>query len=329
MNLISLGVAVVVSGVTSLLLARYLSVKMRQLGITGQDNHKVDKRVTAEMGGLAVLVAMFPAVLVLYALGFGVDETSVLILATLSLVGVIGIVDDTVGVRQRYKPFLVAAASFPLAYLLIGRTTMALPIIGYVPLGLLYPLVIVPVAVATSANFANLLAGFNGLETGIAVVGLFTVSGMAWFNGAQEVAALGFILTAAFAGLLALNWYPAKIFPGDTGTLLAGAAIATVGLAGGVETAAIILSVPAALDFTLKALTRRPFQGRKDHGNTTVDPSGLLSPPPYPALAHAFMRVGVVREKDVVRSLLGMELLYAVLAVVGQLWALQLLGGIL
>ena len=95
------------------------------------------------------------------------------------------------------------------------------------------------------------------------------------------------------------------------------------------ETAAIILSVPAALDFTLKALNRRPFQGRNDHGNTKVGPSGILIPPPYPALAHAFMRVGTTTERGVVRSLLGMVALYAVLAVIGQLWAFQMLGGAL
>jgi UDP-N-acetylglucosamine--dolichyl-phosphate N-acetylglucosaminephosphotransferase len=319
LNLLAVLVAVLVSGIVAYWLSRFLSVRLKRMGISGVDVHKPDAPETAEMGGLAVLLALIPGTLLLAVLNSGIDTRFLLAFLTIALVGCIGVADDTLGIRQRVKPLLIVLASIPMMYLLAARSSIELPLIGSIPLGILYPLVVVPLAITTSANFTNLLAGFNGLEAGIATIGLTTISVLAWANGAFEIATLGLLLSAAYAGFLVLNWYPAKIFPGDTGTLMAGGALAVIGLAGGVATAAIILSIPAAMDFTLKMLSRTPFQGRKDYGNTSVDSRGILSPPPYQALAHAFMRVGSLSEKKLVMSLLGMEGAYAVLAVFVQL----------
>ncbi len=319
MNLAALPVAVSVSGVMAYGLTRILSVRLKRMGISGVDVHKPDAPETAEMGGLAVLLALLPGILVLAVLQFGLDSPFLLVFLTIALVGCIGIADDIFAIRQRVKPAMIVVVSIPVMYLLQARSSIELPVIGAIPLGILYPLIAVPLAVATLANFTNLLAGFNGLEAGVATIGLTTISALAWANGAFEVATLGWLLAAAYAGFLVLNWFPAKIFPGDTGTLMAGAAIAVIGLAGGVETAAIILSIPAALDFTLKLLSKKPFQGRKDHGNSSVDSRGILSPPPYQALAHAFMRVDSMTEKRLVTSILVMEGAYALLAVLVQL----------
>jgi len=318
MNFVLLSAASALSAAVAYFLTRYLSVKMRTLGITGVDIHKPDAPERAEMGGLAVLAAAFAGCAVLLVGGLGFGSMILGALATLGLVGCVGIVDDALAIRQRTKPALLVVASIPLAYSLLGRSVIVLPLMGTVQLGLLYPLIVVPLAVTTSSNFTNILAGFNGLEAGIATIGLATVSGLAWLNGAPEIAAFGLVMSAAFVGFLALNWFPAKIFPGDTGTLISGAALATVGLVGGVEAAAVIVSIPAAIDFTLKMLSRNPFQGRKKFGNTSVDSAGLLSPPPYPALAHAFLRVGRLSEKRLVATILAMEALYAIVAIYVQ-----------
>jgi UDP-N-acetylglucosamine--dolichyl-phosphate N-acetylglucosaminephosphotransferase len=318
MNSVAIIAGVVVTGASAFVLSKVLAPRLKKIGMSGLDIHKPDKPETAEMGGLAVLLAIFPGVATLLILGYNPGTELLACLLTLTLVGLIGILDDIYAIRQRYKPILVVLASAPVMYVLEFRNSISLPIVGSVPVGILYPLIIVPVAITTSANFSNLLAGFNGLEGGIATISLTTVSALAWINGAEEVAALGFVLASAFFGFLLLNWYPAKLFPGDTGTLLSGAGLAVVGVAGGVEAAAIILSIPAAMDFTLKMVSRHPFQGRKVHGNTTVGPDGVLNPPAYPALAHAFMRVDRVSEKGIVVTLLAMELVYAALAVLGQ-----------
>jgi UDP-N-acetylmuramyl pentapeptide phosphotransferase/UDP-N-acetylglucosamine-1-phosphate transferase len=96
---------------------------------------------------------------------------------------------------------------------------------------------------------------------------------------------------------------------------MAGAAIAVIGILARIEFEAIVLSIPAAMDFSLKAMQKRPFGGRKIHGDTSVDKDGTLKPPGYPSLAHAFMTVSPIKEKGLVLSLLSMEGLFALIAI--------------
>ena len=300
-------------------MARYEIRTFPSRGISGIDIHKADRPVRAEMGGLAVLVAMAVASTVFLGLDYGADGSPVLFAAvasTVVLTGLVGVADDVLEISQKVKPFLIVVAAVPLMLYLSQRAFIFIPLLGSIHLGLLYPLVAVPLAITTSANFSNLLAGFNGLEAGCAAISLGTMSLLSDLYGHPTVAVLGAILTFAYVGFLALNWYPAKIFPGDSGTLMSGAALAAMGLASGLEFEAIVLSVPAAMDFALKMMHRRPFKQRHVLGNTSVRPDGTLDPAPYPALVHAFMKVSPIRERELVVSVLATEALFAVVAIV-------------
>jgi UDP-N-acetylglucosamine--dolichyl-phosphate N-acetylglucosaminephosphotransferase len=298
--------------------ARFESRIFPSMGISGIDIHKSDTPVRAEMGGLAVLVALAAGSILYLGLDFGGDGPSALFAATAStivLTGLVGVADDIVELSQKFKPFFIVAASAPLMIYLLGRAYIYVPLLGDVHLGLLYPLVAVPLAITTSANFSNLLAGFNGLEAGCAAISLGTMSLLSDVTGHPTVAILGLILAFAYIGFLMLNWYPAKIFPGDTGTLMAGAAVAAIGLASGLEFEAVVLSIPAAMDFALKMVNRNPFKQRRIFGHTRVRPDGTLDPAPYPALVHAFMKVSPIKERDLVLSVLAMQALFALVAI--------------
>jgi len=310
--------AVAVALVTSYSIAKFEIRSFPARGISGVDVHKPDRPVRAEMGGLAVLAALALASLFYFGIDFTLDGPPVLFAAaasTVVLTGMVGVADDTHELSQRFKPLLIVAASAPLMLALAGRTSITFPILGNVHLGILYSVVAVPLAITTSANFSNLLAGFNGLEAGSATISLGTMTFISEVTGHPTVAAFGMILTAAYLGFLFLNWYPAKIFPGDTGTLVAGAALAAMGLAAGLEFEAIILSVPAAMDFSLKAIDRRPFKQRHVFGNAVVGLDGILEPAPYPALVHAFMKVSPLDERGLVISVLALQAVFALLAV--------------
>jgi len=311
--------AAAVAMVTAYSMARFESRAFPSLGISGVDIHKVDRPVRAEMGGLAVLVAMAAASSLYFGLEYGEDGGAVLfaaVAATVALTGLIGVADDMLEISQKVKPFLIVVASIPLMLYLSQRAFIYIPLLGSVHLGLLYPLVAVPLAITTSANFSNLLAGFNGLEAGCAAISLGTMSVLCDYFGHPTVAVLGMIMTFAYVGFLVLNWYPAKIFPGDSGTLMAGAALAAMGLASGLEFEAIVLSIPAAMDFGLKMMYRRPFKQRHVLGNTKVRADGTLDPAPYPAFVHAFMKVSPIDERGLVLSVLASEALFAVAAAV-------------
>jgi UDP-N-acetylglucosamine--dolichyl-phosphate N-acetylglucosaminephosphotransferase len=293
-------------------------VKFPALGISGVDIHKSEGPVRAEMGGLAVLIALAAASAVYLGFNLTWFDPSVLFAAaawTIMLTGLVGVADDVVGLSQMFKPFLIVAASIPLMLCLLSRDSIFIPEIGSIHLGLLYPLVAVPLAVTTSANFSNLLAGFNGLEAGCAAISLGTMAFLSGITGHPNVAVLGCIATFAYIGFFTLNWYPAKIFPGDTGTLMAGAALAALGLASGLEFEAIVLSIPAAMDFALKMMHRHPFKQRHIFGNARIRADGTLEPAGYPAVVHAFMRVSPITEEGLVVSLMAMQAVFAALAI--------------
>lgn len=307
---------VITSGIT-MYLSRFLSFKFKKMGMTGIDVHKPNKPVTAEMGGLAVLIGVGAGSLVFYLLE--PESVSFLLLAgllTILLVGIVGLIDDLISIRQRYKPFLVGAMTIPLVIALFGKSTVPLPLVGSIPFGILYPLIVVPLGVTTSANLSNMLAGFNGLEAGVATIGLGVLTLLSALERHYVGLIIGSLFLAGYLGFLFLNWYPAKIFPGDTGTLMSGAAIATIGLTSGLVFAAVVVSIPAALDFTLKMLSRNPFSARKIHGDAIVGEDGILQPPNYAALSHVFMRMTSMTEKSLVNSLLFMEGVYGILAVI-------------
>ena len=310
------------TGLVSFRMSSFLSQRFKAMGITGIDIHKLNKPVTAEMGGVAVVVALFFGAGVLILLDGAADALFLSGVATIALAGLIGIADDHFVLRQRTKAVLVALASFPLSYYLLGGTNIVIsfPFIGAVSFGILTSILIVPFALTTSANFANMLAGFNGMEAGIATIAVGTLTFLAAVRGMWEGAALGVLLLCAYVGFLALNWYPAKIFPGDTGTLMFGAGLVTIGIISNLEFAAIVLSMPAAFDFSLKMISRRPFGQRKLIGNSSVNADETLHPADYPALVHAFMRVAPTTEKSLVRWVLLMEAVYAVLAVALTFW---------
>ncbi|MDA4113041.1 MAG: hypothetical protein OK474_03245 [Thaumarchaeota archaeon] len=314
MNLLILAGVGVLSGLLSYVVARYLSVKFVEMEITGNDIHKPGKPVTAEMGGLSVLLAFLIGSVVIMIVS---DDPITLVagVATVAGAGLVGVADDLTNMKQRYKPFLIAAAAIPLMYVLWGPHNIEIPLIGSLPVGYIFPLAVVPFAVAISANFTNMLAGFNGLETGSAILAIGALTLLAVVKGSFAATVIGVILVGGYLGFLKLNWYPAKIFPGDTGTLMAGAGIASIAVLAGLEFAAIIVSIPAGIDFALKMVARRPFSGRKIFGNTRIDEEGHLNAASYPALVHSFMKAEPTTERGLVVSVLGMEAVYAVLAI--------------
>ncbi|MDA4123779.1 MAG: hypothetical protein OK456_11425 [Thaumarchaeota archaeon] len=315
MNLPAIAVVGALAAALSYLSARYFSKKFVKMGMTGNDIHKPGRPVTAEMGGVSVLLAFFTGSVVLM---FATSDPSLPLLAgvaTVSGAGLVGVADDMTNMRQRYKPFLIGAAALPLTYALWGPNAIVVPILGSLPVGYIFPLLVVPVAVAISANFTNMLAGFNGLEAGSAAIAIGALTFLAAYRGSYPATVIGALLVSGYLGFLVLNWYPAKIFPGDVGTLIAGAGIATIAVLAGLEFAAIVVSIPAGIDFALKMIARRPFGGRRIFGDTTIDGKGNLVAPSYPALVHALMRAEPTGERGLVESVLGMQALYAALAI--------------
>ena len=194
---------------------------------------------------------------------------------------------------------------------------MVIPLLGVIDLWIFYPLVVIPIGVTVAANAVNMLAGFNGLEVGLGIVAMGSLAIVAACLG--EVTSLILLLSGlgALLGCLYFNWYPAKIFVGDVGTLTIGAIIAAAVIVGNFEIAGIIVIIPYAVDFLFKAANRFPksFGELRDDGKLHCPANGPVG------LGQFIMKVaGGIHERTLVLVLMGIEAMFGVLAVALYLW---------
>jgi UDP-N-acetylglucosamine--dolichyl-phosphate N-acetylglucosaminephosphotransferase len=288
---------------------------LRQRGIVGKDMHKPDRPGVPEMGGMLFVVGFAAGIITMVAFNTFLSRflsiSLVYVLAAFSVVMVaalIGIIDDLMRLRQGIKAITPLFAAFPLVAVRAGDTSMSLPFLGQVDFGIIYSLVLVPLGVAGAANAVNMLAGFNGEEAGVGMVAVASLAAIAYLN--HETAAF-LLLIAALGALLATlyyNWYPSKIFIGDVGTLSIGGIIASAVIMGNFELAGIIVIIPYAIDFVIKAKNRFPTSSYE--GSWAIYRGGKLYCPETGPVGLGLLIVkltGGTRECNVALILMGLE----------------------
>ncbi len=231
---------------------------------------------------------------------------------------IIGMIDDLLGwrtgIRQSKKVLLTFLIPVPLMVINAGQNTMAFPFLGTIDIGLLYPLLIIPIGMIGASNAFNMLAGYNGLEAGMGVVILSTLGLIAYSNGNTVAAVIAVTTVSALVALLYFNKYPAKVFPGDTLTYPVGAIVAIVAILGNMEKSAVILFSLYYIEFLLKA---RGKLREQSYGMLLDDGSLAVRDKVYsiPHIAILFLRKikGSAYEKEVVLVVL---LFQAVIALV-------------
>jgi UDP-N-acetylglucosamine--dolichyl-phosphate N-acetylglucosaminephosphotransferase len=297
----------------------HLIPKLKVAKIMGQDMSKSGKPKVPEMGGLAIVGGFVVGVLLAIALTtFSLLEEPVNLayilagLSTILIMALIGIIDDLFIMRQRTKALLPVFAALPLVAVKAGVTTMTLPLLGPTDFGILYVLVLIPVAITGAANATNMLAGFNGLEAGLGLVMTGTVGVVSYLTGSVEATVLSFAMFGALLAFIRYNWCPAKILIGDIGTLCIGASIATIVILGNIEKVGIILIAPFVFELVLKARSRFEAESWCEFKNNL-----LVCPSKHEVygLGRLVMYLsGGIRERNLVLTLITFELVFAVLA---------------
>ena len=268
-----------------LLLPKWIRV-CRKVGLLWEDMNKFGHpKNVASSGGVVVVMSFVFGVLVYVALKtfvFGGTVRALEIFSLLSVVlilGISGLVDDLLGWKNgglsvRIRLLLAFAASVPLVVINAGVHSMSVPFFGVVNFGILYPLVLIPFAVAGVSTTYNFLAGFNGLEAGQGILVLGFLSFVAYVSGSPWLAVVGLCMVGALVGFYIFNKVPAKVFPGDSLTYAIGALIAGMAILGNFEKIALVVFVPYLIEMILKLRG-----GLKKHSFGIPDKNGNLKMP--------------------------------------------------
>jgi UDP-N-acetylmuramyl pentapeptide phosphotransferase/UDP-N-acetylglucosamine-1-phosphate transferase len=207
-----------------------VAVLKRLIDLPSEDR-KVHKRAIPTIGGIII----YAATLFAFSLWYNIDDLQgeylqinesvkefKILVATSLVLFFVGVKDDIIGTAPVKKLF--ANILVGLILILMGDIRITglhgvfgvneIPLWGSIFLSLFTYIVVV--------NAMNLIDGIDGLAAGVGFIAA-SVFGL-WFVFANEytLASLSFSLSGALLGFLIFNFSPAKIFMGDSGSLIIG-----------------------------------------------------------------------------------------------------------
>jgi UDP-GlcNAc:undecaprenyl-phosphate/decaprenyl-phosphate GlcNAc-1-phosphate transferase len=210
----------------------------RVLGVVDEplERRRIHALPVPRLGGLALFLGLFiPA---LAFLDLARPYRGILLGAALATT--VGMVDDFRGLPWWAKlGGQVASAAVPVSLgVTIDRFTF--PFVGIQQLPGWVGVALALVWIVTIMNMVNFLDGLDGLAAGICGISGATFAVIALSLGKPDAAVLSAIVAGASLGFLRQNFYPARIFMGDSGALLLGFALAAVSIQGLLKTAATV-----------------------------------------------------------------------------------------
>ena len=212
----------------------------------GPESH-LKKQGTPTMGGIIIMLGIGIVTIAAYIYYRTVDvELARNLLPILGLTigfGAIGFIDDfkklvlknTKGLKPSYKMLglLIISVAYVIyliyvlkigtqTYIPIWKQYIDLPIYLYIPFAIL--------VILGTTNAVNLTDGIDGLASSVSAIILTCLTVIGIMFGQPEISVFGSIVIGAVLGFLMFNLHPAKVFMGDTGSLLLGGVISAIAL---------------------------------------------------------------------------------------------------
>ena len=229
----------VVACVIVVLLTPAVGGMARMLGVVDRPGaRRLNRTPVPRLGGLALFLGIFVPALAFLDL---TRETRGLLLGA-AVATTVGAIDDFRGLAWWEKlAGQIAAAAIPVGFgPWVHRFTFPVVGIHVLPKWVGMPLSVL--WIVAIMNMVNFLDGLDGLAAGVSAISAFTFTLIALSLPRPEVnaAILSAIVLGAALGFLRHNFYPARIFMGDSGALLLGFVLAVIPLQGLLKTASIV-----------------------------------------------------------------------------------------
>jgi len=204
---------------TFVLLPVWISICKKWHLFDEPDNRKHHVQLIPSMGGIAMFAGLCISFMVFAEI---TDHVKIRYIVAGSLILFFtGFFDDLMNIPASKKlMFQIIAAT--VVYFAGFRifTILGLANIGDIPIIIGYPLTIF--IIATFTNAYNFIDGTDGLAASIGIVISASLGVMFLIVAKPDFATFAFCLTGSLMGFLFFNFYPAKIFMGDTGSLFVG-----------------------------------------------------------------------------------------------------------
>ncbi len=274
-----------------LLLTPVVGNVARFLGIVDRPGERrVHERIVPKLGGLALFFGIIiPA---LAFVDFSDEMRGLLLGATVATA--VGAVDDFRGLVWWQKlAGQIGAAAIPVASgIWIDRFTF--PFVGVHELSPWVGKPLTVVWIVAVMNMVNFLDGLDGLAAGVCSIAGGTFAVIALSLGKPDAAIVSAIVFGACLGFLRHNFYPARIFMGDSGAMLLGFVLATVAVEGLLKTAATV-----ALFFPLLVLAV-PIMDTGFVVARRLKYHRPITAPDQEHLHHRFLRMGLSQRRTTV-----------------------------
>ena len=226
-------------------------LKKRKVGQIERDDgpqSHLKKQGTPTMGGIIIIITMTLVVIGTYIYLSIIGETDIahkllpILLLTIGF-GLIGFIDDfkklvlknTEGLKPSYKMIglLIISVAYVIylvyglkietqTYIPIIKTYMDMPVFVYIPFAI--------VVILGATNAVNLTDGIDGLSSSVCAIIITCLAIIGISLQLYEVSIFASIVIGSVLGFLMFNIHPAKVFMGDTGSLMLGGVISGLAL---------------------------------------------------------------------------------------------------
>ncbi len=252
----------------------YIIKFMKRKGYVGIDIHKNAKPEVAESGGLSIIIGFSVSSIFLIIFFPTLFNEILIFLLTVLSAGAIGFIDDRIKLRSRYK-ILFAVFSGGIFFLanyfgFIEIISPTIPFLAKTRLTVIYPFLI-PIIIAVFTNTVNMLEGYNGEGSGTCLIAVLFLLICGILLDSAEAVIFAIPVIAVIIAFFIYNKFPAKIFPGDVGTLSMGAMIACIMLFGSLEIAAFCALLIHIFNSFYVIYSARGFFESSDIGETKED----------------------------------------------------------
>ncbi len=189
------------------------------------DLRKAHSMPIPTMGGIAVYAGMTMALALWFR--FTSDVPTVSFFFSLAMLFALGIMDDLRDIPAYYK--LAIQLSVALLITVSGvRINSMNGLFGIYELPLLVQYGITIFAIVGITNAFNLIDGIDGLAGGLGFMSLVSLGLFLTLSRLPQQGMIAFALAGALVGFLYYNFNPARIFMGDTGSLVLGFTISVL-----------------------------------------------------------------------------------------------------